>query len=314
MSELRRRILASAGANSATGIVRHRIRGEVAETVAKSDKLFSLSKGASDNYTTELMKASKARLRPYRHGTHTHVSDVIHKCVRKLALTRRLGVLNPSDRMPEGQSLTFAQGDAIHDYVKKRFIDGYPDRVWAQWSCPCGDTTVGPVTYARRPKKPCTNCGKVPATHVEYALFDEEYEVVGSPDLVLYLDEFPAYYVDEIKSMTAKQWDVLERPVPDHVIQSTFYWFLMRKLGYSMVDQLSITYVKKEWSFKWPYKEFIVKPLENEKVLDPFLDDLKALVDARDPGAPLPPRVFCATQDAPEAKKCSVCVSCFNHP
>lgn len=310
MSEHRRRILGRGVEGMASSVVARRTRGGQTSRVGRTGELKSISDG--DEFVSDLLKTAKPNIRQFRHGKYTHVSDVIHRCVRQIALSRRLGIKHQPSRLFDGHALTYAQGDAIHDFIKKRFVEGHPDKVWARWACACGQTVTQPMLYARlNPAFACPNCKQVPNRYVEYAIEDDEHEVVGSPDLLLYLQQIAAFYLTEIKSMAKDQWDALVRPVPDHVIQGLFYWSLMHRKNYSMVDQFSIVYVKKEFSFKWPYKEFIVRPQEEMDHLKPFVRDLELLVAAKDPKAPLPPRVVCSSPQAPEAKNCGVCVTCF---
>lgn len=270
---------------------------------------------AADQFVIDLLKAGKPPYDSFREGTHVHVSDIISKCARKIALIRRLGLRHQPRQLLDGHAITFAQGHAIHDFIKKRFVDGHPDKVWAKWECPCGATMTEPMVYAELSREhACPTCKKIPRKYHEVGLADDDLEVVGSPDLILYLKDYPLYYPIEIKSMTAKQWEELERPVPDHVIQALFYWKLMRERNFPLPDQLSILYVKKEYTFKLPYKEFIIHPQQQTKRLDSFVEDLEVIAAARNPKNPLPPRVTCGTMESPEAKQCSVCVTCFQLP
>lgn len=270
---------------------------------------------AADQFAIDLLKAGKPPFDSFREGKYTHVSDIISKCSRKIALIRRMGVKHTPRQLLDGHAITFAQGNAIHDFVKRRFIEGHPDKVWARWECRCGATMTEPMTYAEiTADMACHICGHEPRTYHEVSFADETLEVVGSPDVILYMKQHPAYYPIEVKSMVAGQWDELQRPVPDHVIQALFYWKLMRDRKYPLASQLSILYVKKEYTWKLPYKEFIIYPERELKKLKLFLEDLKVLAEARDPKKPLPPRVTCGTIDAPEAKQCPVCVTCFQLP
>jgi hypothetical protein len=98
------------------------------------------------------------------------------------------------------------------------------------------------------------------------------------------------------------------RPIPDHVVQVSFYWNIMRACNMPLVDKASILYANKEYSFKMPFKEYTVVPSEENLTI--YYDDLTAL-KASKAGGPLPMRVVCSSDASPEAKKCPVCVSCF---
>jgi hypothetical protein len=310
---VRGRILSRRGAATAVTSVVSRTRGESPIAVARTGELHSLAD--ADQFVIDLLKVARPPMNHFREGKYTHVSDIISKCARKIALVRRLGVRHAPTKLLDGHAITFAQGDAIHHFIKKRFTQGHPDKVWARWGCACGATLTLPMLLSQvGPRDTCKVCGKVPDRYVELALEDDDHEVVGSPDLILYLNDLPAFYPVEVKSMAKDPWEALERPVPDHVIQALFYWNLMHRRGYSMVDQTSVLYVKKEYTWKLPYKEFIIRPSEQLHRLESFVEELEAIKNARDPKAPLPPRVVCGTRDAPEAKQCPVCVSCFQLP
>lgn len=260
-----------------------------------------------DTPLTEMLKAVKPTTQSYRGGEYTHVSDVISKCVRKIALMRRMDMRHPQESLMEGQAITFAIGDSLHDYVKARFIKGHPSKVWAKWTCPCGDTHhTG--TFSSRPKKECGSCGLPVDKHNEVSFIDEEYKLKGTPDLLLWLEEYAAFYVTELKSMSAAQFNELVRPIPDHMVQLAFYWNILKRAGKPVVDRVSLLYVNKEFSFKFPYKEFMFDPAAVD--LGVYWEDLENLKIA-EAGGELPPRIICGSPTAPDAKKCAVCVTCF---
>jgi hypothetical protein len=287
-----------------------RVRHEIAQHTGKATSVRSLADG--EQPISDLLKEARPAFQIFREGKYTHVSDIISKCARKIALIRRLGSNHTPHRLLDGHAITFAQGDAIHDFVKKRFVEGHPDKVWASWQCRCGTTTTPPMLYKDIDEAMvCRVCRSLPFKYVEVLFADNEYEVIGSPDLLLYLNAQRAYYITELKSISSDLWDRLERPQPDHIIQTLFYWKLLRANGYPLVDQVSILYVKKEYTWKWPYREFVVKPEEQLHRLEDFLRDLGQIRDARESTNPLPPRLVCGTPNSPEAKQCPVCVTCF---
>lgn len=308
---VRARILSARATGTPVSLIQaRRGTGPIAQS-GMSGELKSISD--PEQPIIDLLKTAKPVYRPFRAGKYVHVSDVIHKCVRRIALLRRLRAQHQPQKLFDGHAITYAQGDAIHDFIKGRFVSGHPEKVFAKWRCGCGKVTTQPMLYsALATAAACAACGQKPSNYVEISLEDEEHEVVGSPDLALYFSEVDAYYLTEVKSMAQKLWDELVRPVPDHVIQGLFYWRLMRLKGYSMVEQYSILYVKKEFSFKLPYKEFVIRPVEQMHHLEPFLNDLDSLVAAKDPKAPLPARTMCSSPTDTEAKNCPVCVTCFH--
>lgn len=260
-----------------------------------------------DTPVTELLKAIPAAVDHFREGDHIHVSDLIKRCVRRIALMRQMHMSQPAEAVRDGMGITFAIGEALHDYVKARFIKGHPDKVYARWMCVCRETQFVGI-YRDRPKELCTTCQQPVDNHHEIAFIHEEYDLQGSPDLLLHLPDYDAFFVTELKSIAANQWKELVRALPDHIIQVALYWYILKACGFTLVDRVSVLYVNKEWSFKLPYKEFIIDPQAVD--LSPYWEDLEALKTALN-GGPLPPRVQCGTPDAPDAKKCPVCVTCF---
>lgn len=264
----------------------------------------------TDTPLIELLKATPYVSQKYRGqtGSNVHVSDVISKCLRKIVLMERMELRHPTEKLVEGQGITFAIGDALHDYLTSRFVSGNPDKVWASWSCACGQTRKKGL-YSKVSKFVCEQCDTSLTKHKEVAFPDEELQLTGSPDIILYMDEYGAYYIVELKSMSAAQWKELVRPVPDHVIQISFYWHLLHRAGWPLVNRCSILYANKEFSFKLPYKEFLIDPQVPGR-LDPYLEDLQAFRDARE-GGDLPTRTFCSSIDSAGAKACPVAVTCF---
>jgi len=264
----------------------------------------------ADTPIIEMLKGIRPESQSFRGGEHVHVSDVISKCIRKIAIMRRMDLRHPQESLMDGHAITFAIGEALHDYVKAKFTKGHPDKVWAEWKCSCGATShTG--TFSSIPTKQCPECCTAVDKHNEVPFVDPEYMLKGNPDLILWMDQYGAYYVIEIKSIAAEPWKELARPLPDHTVQIAFYWNILKKAGYPVVDKVSILYVNKEFSFKFPYKEFMIDPQAVD--LGIYWDDLAAL-KASGEGGPLPMRVVCATDSAPEAKKCPVCVTCFGCP
>jgi hypothetical protein len=235
---------------------------------------------------------------------------LLGKCVRKIALSERLNLPMPAGHISDSMGLTFAQGTAIHDYIKDKMAKGHPEKMFGKWSCLCGKTVTQPMVRNSIPNIACTDCGRVPDKYHELELFDDDLMVVGSPDITLYIEELEAYYPVEIKSISPDDWKEIARPKPDHVLQVLFYWYLLRKLGYSVTNQISILYANKGYVFKSPYKEFVLLPEEVIDRLDDYMAEARALKSARD-GGELPQRTLCSSITCKDAKECHVSVVCF---
>lgn len=271
----------------------------------------------TDNPLGEVIDKAKWSMQETRPGHHLHVSDLLYKCIRKRALEERFHVMPPARRLTMSDMLTFAMGDAVHDTLKERARIGAPEKVWGIWSCKCHYLKhEDPCIYAEiDQEETCPHCLSLVNHYNEVSLFDEDYGVVGNPDLILYIERSDAFHITELKSMAHKQWEELTRPDPDHVRQVVFYWHLMHRKGYRLTDRVSIFYATKQWQFgdKTVYKEFLIDPVAELHRLDPMIEDAKAYKACVENGdkAPLPLRTHCAHRDAKDAKKCGVLELCF---
>lgn len=303
-----RTVVAKTSGRLSNAISRRRAKADGKIQDTPDDKIVEYFGNRDDTPLIELMRTAPTKVRPPRNNDNIHVSDLIHRCVRRILLMERMGVNPPAERLSEGQSVTFAIGEALHAYVVDKFTHGHPDKVYARWSCACGGTSKKGL-LSKVGKMVCEDCGTHLTKHNEVSFVHPDYPLTGSPDLILRLDEYGAYYLVELKSISGNQYKELVRPVPDHIIQIVFYWQILKARGWRLVDKVSILYINKEFSFKMPYKEFLIDPQE-PGLLDPYMEDLEAVKIAR-AGGELPPRTFCANIDSPDAKKCPVSVACF---
>lgn len=261
---------------------------------------------------TDILEKARYEPRQPRTGDYLHVSDLLSKCVRKIAIYQRHEMPPAKQSLSLTDSLTFAQGDAIHDVIKSRVAQGGSRMAWGTWGCRCGTTkTLKPGLLSEVDQEVKCNACKGPRNvYEEVPMRDKELMIVGTPDLILYLPSYDAYYVTELKSIAHDRWKDLVRPDPDHVLQTLFYWFLMNRKGYRLSSRVSVLYATKGWMFTGaPYKEFTFDAPASLGRLTPYLEDARAVKSAREGGA-LPIR-SCATEQAPEAKKCDVCKICF---
>jgi predicted RecB family nuclease len=272
--------------------------------------IIALSDG--EDFAINILKKSPVSLNAFREGEYLHVSDVLGKCMRKIALAERFSVPMPRGFIHESLALTFAQGTAIHDYIKQRVAKGHPDKMFGEWSCRCGNLKTEPAVLSKVEKKVCKLCAGHPVQYHELELRDDDLKLVGSPDITLYLPDTGVYYPIEIKSMAHNEWTELTRPKPDHVIQVLFYWYLLRKLGYPVPNQISILYATKGFLFKTPYKEFLVFPEKVVSRLDDYIAEARSLREAKSSGA-IPVRTQCTAPTDRDAKECHVCNLCFQH-
>jgi len=303
----RRSLLDRSATIPATRLLRTRRK---IEPVDPNGEIVELPDG--DDFSLNILKRSPVALNNFRGGEFLHVSDILGKCARKIALAEKFAVPMPSGFLHESMALTFAQGTAIHDHIKKRVAAGHPEKMYGSWSCRCGNLKTAPSVLSKVKDKVCKVCAGNPINYHELELRDPELKIVGSPDITLYLPEYGVYYPIEIKSINHDDWKEIARPKPDHVLQVLFYWYLLRKLGYPVPAQISILYATKGFLFKTPYKEFLIFPEKVISRLDEYIEDARALKEARDGGA-IPCRSFCSSRDCKDAKECHVVNLCFQH-
>lgn len=245
----------------------------------------------------------------FRYGEYTHVSDLLYKCLRMVAISYRDEVPIIGETRRDGQDITLSIGEAVHDYITDKAIRTRPEEVYGSWTCRCRYKKVHNTVAAEARKKPrCPRCRTKLTRYQEMVVFNEEYKISGSIDLTFLINK--ALYLTELKSMKHSKWEELTRPIPDHIIQVVFYWWLCNQLQIKIHPQVSIIYCTKDWTFKNPYKEFIINPEDYVRRLDDYLEEAKALKAAR-AGGTLPVKI-CPTIQSPQAKKCEMCTICFS--
>jgi len=282
------------------------VSGEILQdgTVAKLDKEALPLSG--------ILSKSRTRGRPPRTNDYMHVSDLIGRCVRKVALIEQLGMSTKPQGVSFFDELTFAQGDVVHDVVKRRASSAHPERVWGLWQCQCKTqkTSVPTLLSQVDQAKLCSNCHTPKCFYREFSVRDDVHKVVGNPDLITYEIDLQALHVNELKSISHDAWKELVRPKPEHVIQTLFYWDLLHRQGYRLTDRISILYITRGWLYSGsPVKEFTLNAPEEVARLAPLYADALAIKQARE-GGNLPPRI-CASAQVTQAKNCEVCATCF---
>lgn len=248
-------------------------------------------------------------------SAYLHVSDLVYKCTRMIALSRHLSLPIRGEAVMDSRGLTFQIGRAVQDFVTKRLMLNAPELLWGWWSCHCGQMMdVAGKTYAqiREEEALCPSCGGPHINYEETVWVDPARNITGSVDLVLHLPT-GHFYPIEVKSIVGTRWADIERPLPEHLIQSMFYWNLMHAAGLPMLDQYSVLYVKKEMVFASPYKELFVTPSDHQTRLADFLEEaaeLKQFLETEEEDD-LPPRTVCSNPLSPGAKKCPFALQCF---
>jgi hypothetical protein len=298
--------------NRRRGAVRGAIERRIEEAKESPEQIVACP-GDGDDILTEIVNRARNEVRHRRHGDYLHVSDLLSKCQRKVALIERNNLPHRAGRLTLMDMLTFRMGEALHDVIKERAALGAPGAVWGKWKCKCGHLHHDdPCLFNQVDLEDvCEHCGEPTTEYVEVSMFHDGLMLVGNPDLLLYLKEIDAFHVTELKSISHKQWEELVRPKPEHVIQVLFYWYIMKELGYRLTDRVTILYATKGYLFKGsPFKEYSFNPLEELHRLDDYIEEARELKKARE-GGELPARTMCAGENSPEARKCEVCNLCF---
>ena len=272
------------------------------------DEFFLPYVGAWDN-RTEISRVG---------GTagYIHASSLISmECVRQniLAAQNSSVVYN---RVSGGHRLMWAQGRATETHIREGIIEA-SDRqgVYGKWVCRCGDaSSVGFIPDA---DILCDNCHKPLDIYREPVLKNDEYMVIGSPDITKM--HRAHIVVGEIKSMTPDQFDSLEEPLADHVTQAALYRELYKLAGFKVHDMVSIIYGRKQ--FRWGgtsgekrvYKEYVrdATALHVQSTIQFCLDTAKQIA-LHNRAKTLPERTVCRSANDKKAKACPVSHLCFS--
>lgn len=295
-----------------------KVEGTARRAKAKGEEAPKTIKNyTEDGYVVSQVMAGDRSPEKVRGGSgYVHASSLIACCPRRHALMSLLGsgykVPRSADR------LVWAIGRAVEAHIRNQFIEQVDGAgVIGEWSCQCRKSK----TDGFRPsvKLKCETCGK-PQTHYgELALFDHEYRIVGSVDLLYARPDNHRVRVNEIKSINKKEFDLLTCPKGDHVWQALIYRRLLQRNGVDVDDKVAVIYGCKDYSFKGPpYLEFSVKPSpEHETGLDKMWKRAAEIRDftlakANKTKAVLPPRIqLCPHANTVTAKSCDQCNACF---
>jgi len=244
---------------------------------------------------------------PFRYDEYTHVSDLVHKCMRMVALAGDLHMPVPVEPNWQSMKLIHAMGQAAHDYIKGTVI-GQEANVFGHWKCLCGNR-IGPMTRSEAFELECEDCGNSFVEYDEFTIHNEEYKIVGNCDLAIKSGDF--LILSELKSISKKQFDDLRMPKPDHVLQAYLYVWMAEQAGYRVHPTGSIFYACREWMIGNPYREFDIDTSSAERRCTPLLDEAMAIKNWKDDGV-VPERVHCNRPEDSRARQCGMCVACFS--
>jgi hypothetical protein len=265
-----------------------------------------------DDFITSLVETVDKTPEKSRSGGskgYIHLSSLLDACAREHVLAKRFG--SPSAQVVTGgHKVVWRMGRAAEAHIRDAVITARNKRgVYGKWVCRCGYSEhIG----EHPSRQSCQRCSHGLNTYKEPWLLDRVHEIGGSPDLSLLLGR--SMLVIEIKSMNKEDFDKLTAPLPDHIIQACGYRRIYRDMGFAVFDTVRIFYVRKE--FLWGgrgkiYKEFTVDASAWDRQVDRLFSEGLSIAEHSRAGT-LPDRLsLCHSLGAARAKKCSMCVGCF---
>jgi len=299
--------------------MRTRIRPQLGRTRSAVDKVLKRRKAAAPKERKQAKSPFRARKNPigrflphkpeqqdFRHGEYTHVSDLLNKCMRSVALAaeNRLPVmLEPTWT---SQRIIFRSGEILHELLRDE-ITRKSRTVFGNWRCGCKKTITEHGFAIDFKNVRCEHCGGPTNIYDEFKLINEECKIVGHADIAYMEDGW--LMIGELKSVSKLIFDSLSGAQPDHQYQARMYSWLARQMGYNVHDHVVVFYVCREWMFKNPYKEYLVYWNPDDPP-QPYVDLAMEFKIYRETGA-VPPRTLCTSKAAPRSKKCATQVFCF---
>ena len=249
-----------------------------------------------------------------------HVSDLIksskqhefcpryHALLHTKSLNKRI-----TGQVPPGAELLFAFGNTVHELVRNKFMQRSEFGKWAfgNWRCPCNQ-----LQYEYRTQPPasslCKACGKPAHIYEEIDLVDGNLRIFGHPDFLVFYNG--VYYLYEIKTIERADIDFnsLDAPLGDHVLQASFYYWMLRTMGFKVHPVIRFIYVDRSTKKMFGgniYKEFAVKRSDRERMF-PFIR--KAMRLKKDFDANRVPKRICPNSKCTRAKSCDLVVECFS--
>ncbi len=291
---------------------KYQVRGTLAEDVSDTQEVVDTMNLLSGNPLSSLLNIPPIQ-EGFRDGKYIHVSDLIGKCPRAIAIhyvhNRQLYGLTMNHQL----GWTFSQGTAIAKYVEDHAIRTAPEHIFGGWQCACKKTEKLNATYDEVAELKCKICGTGLYRYKEVYLTNDEYMISGSIDITLKFGDL--FYVNELKSLKKDGDDgfvALKSAKPVHRLQALFYVWLMIKSGRQVSRDFSVFYINKAYGFKMEdqRKEYKIRFSDYSSTLEPYLQDARDIKIAREGGA-LPKRpcddVYCS-----QAKKCELAPICFN--
>jgi len=145
-------------------------------------------------------------------------------------------------------------------------------------------------------------------------IINDEYMISGEADLIVQIDKY-FFVITEFKTMNKRDFDKLERPITEHVLQVAMYRWLYNEYysNYKVHDIVILLYVCKDYARGSPYKEFHVDVSKSviqsgvERALELAMELKEARINDE-----IPERWVCARQDCTRSKNCRVSHLCWS--
>ena len=239
---------------------------------------------------------------------YMHLSSLIGACPRAQIIARDTG-MEIRNQVNGSMRIMWKIGRAVETHIRDSYINAVNyEGVYGKWRCDCHRTQYTGLFDPHADR--CHKCGYQPRYYEELTVFDHDVNVGGNPDMALLIAA--KYLIVEIKSMNKDDFDALERPVPDHVLQAGGYRRIYERMGLPVHDEVVVIYARKDYNPRVrPYKEMRVNIARDTSVqasLDLMWQHARAIKEGSLQN--LPPRI-CDEPTHTRARNCSCLVDCF---
>lgn len=258
-----------------------------------------------------------------RSDYRVHVSSLIRSsknnefCPRSFVLNYIENNRTSVEQLRPSMQLLFDAGNSMHETARNKWIENspYKQMAFGNWSCRCGKTTVKASTKpfnALGKTLRCPDCHTLVNRYEELDLELTDYKITAHPDFAIKIAG--KLLLVEIKTLDRADidFDSIEAPFGDHTLQGSFYYWIMKELGYDLHDNVLYLYIDRSSKklFKGEvYREFIVKPSPKNRLDVP---KAKAMAVKHSIDSGKLPKKICDSMSCGRAKNCKQLVSCFS--
>lgn len=252
-----------------------------------------------------------------------HVSSLIDEakhCRTYWWFSTHHGEENQTGAPTAAMNIVWKMGRAAEAHIRDRLVEAHINEGLGVflpvgiWKCDCG---FKEKRSEGMPKGVCKKCGTPLRNYDEFTIFDEEYKIVGNPDLLvkhkgqLHIVEFKSVRLKgEDKSFTYYKEN--ETAEPKHKLQAAFYYYLLKNNGHNVNPNITVFYVAKDYSFKSPYYyyNYNAEELGVRESVGKHLQIAKWVKDSRFKEEAPPPKK-CQTIEEAKKIKCPFAERCF---